>query len=278
MWVKLWFPEGSKWVILLVFLSILNAVSATVAEKDMQLTANEKEALSQFKEKVDRFLNLDFMKTDFYLVRWLRAKNLNVPQAETMLLQHLRWRHVNNIDTILKEDWSDMETDYPYTMDTINLELMPIGTVDIYEWDIRRAVLQGKTHRLLRYLYRLLEEITGNIFEAQAKGQNVTRFVILGNADGFNVVQHACPLCLPSWVQFVRTFEAQYPGFLDEIIVVEATSTVNVVIDLIRPIISPATRNALKVFGQNREKWMTYLDTKISRDQRRPQYGGTKSN
>jgi len=204
------------------------------------------------------------------------CKNLNVAQAETLLLQHLRWRQQNKIDKIKQEDWQDMEGDFPYEMDTHDLEGKPIGTVDIYEWDLRRAILQGRNQRLLRYLYRLLEDITEQIFEAQENGQNVTRFVVLGNADGFNLVQHACSLCLPTWVQFVQTFETHYPGFLDEVIVVESPATVNVVLDLIRPILSQETKNALHIFGHNREKWMTYLDGKISRDQRRAAYGGTK--
>lgn len=50
----------------------------------------------------------------------------------------------------------------------------------------------------------------------------------------------------------------------------------NVVLDLIRPILSPETQAALKIFEHNRDKWMQYLDAKIARDQRTVAYGGIK--
>ncbi len=67
--------------------------------------------------------------------------------------------------------------------------------IDIYEWDIRRAAIQGRGQRLLRYMDYLLENITQQVFERQALGMNVTQFMVLGNADGFNLIEHGCPLC-----------------------------------------------------------------------------------
>lgn len=67
--------------------------------------------------------------------------------------------------------------------------------IDIYEWDIRRFALQGKGQRLLRYTDYLLENITQQVFERQGLGMNVTQFKVLGNADGFNLIEHGCPLC-----------------------------------------------------------------------------------
>lgn len=55
----------------------------------------------------------------------ITAKNLNVAQAETMLMQHLRWRQQNKIDAILEENFSDMESDFPYEMDTYDVKGQP---------------------------------------------------------------------------------------------------------------------------------------------------------
>ncbi len=41
---------------------------------------------SKFKEKVQNRLTEDHMKTDFYLVRWLRVKEYDVAEAERMLM------------------------------------------------------------------------------------------------------------------------------------------------------------------------------------------------
>lgn len=58
--------------------------------------------------------------------------------------------------------------------------------------------------------------------------------------------------------------------------VLTAPITINVIFDALRPFLSPQTRDAIRIFGPNKNKWMPYMDQRISRDQRRPQYGGTK--
>ena len=49
-----------------------------------------------------------------------------------------------------------------------------------------------------------------------------------------------------------------------------------VVLNLIRPVISPQTREALKVYGNNKEEWDSIVYADITRDQLPKEYGGTK--
>ncbi|CAL8083733.1 unnamed protein product [Orchesella dallaii] len=216
------------------------------------------------------------MKHDTYLIRWLRATNFDVNAAERMLRQNLKWRKSQKIKNIRNEDFKDMEQDFPITIDTYDKIGQPIGVLDLYEWDIRSAVLQGKTVRLVRYITALVENITGQVCERQQKGMNVTQDVMLLNADGINVVQQACPICLPLWIQFITSIQNYYPEWTDEFIIIDSPPAVQIILNAIRPFLSRNTRNIIKVFGHNRKNWMTYLDNKISRSERRKEYGGTK--
>ncbi len=163
-------------------------------------------------------LSHGYMKQDIYLIRWLRARNLNIDQAEQMLKNNLRWRREQKMDTINEEDWSDMKEDFPYTSDTFDKTGRPIGTINMGPWNIRRMALAGKMPRLQRYMNKLLEEATQAVIREQGKGNNVTQWKVLINLDGFNQIQHACPVCLPAYVNFVNTYEERYPGFADQII------------------------------------------------------------
>lgn len=40
-------------------------------------------------------------------------------------MQNLRFREENNLDGILNEDWSDVESDFPYSTDTYDKEGRP---------------------------------------------------------------------------------------------------------------------------------------------------------
>lgn len=74
-------------------LTILSVVTYGVhgisAAEDLTLTAKEAQALFQFRKNVLPRLEKehDYMKTDIYLVRWLRAKSFNLRLAENMLIE-----------------------------------------------------------------------------------------------------------------------------------------------------------------------------------------------
>ncbi len=70
-----------------------------------------------------------------------------------------------------------------------------VAELEISEWDVRAAILQGRGQRLLRYVESKLEHVTTEVFERQGKGMNVTQWKVLVNADGFNLVTHGCPIC-----------------------------------------------------------------------------------
>ncbi|CAL8089273.1 unnamed protein product [Orchesella dallaii] len=214
--------EGcSLFVILLLGIGCGQLVAGISVEKDLSLTLSQKNALDKFRAQVEPLLDQSYMKNDIYLIRWLRARNFDLRSAENMLRENLKWRREQKIDGIRKEDWNDMRRDYHATIDTYDKEGRPIGVIDIYDWDIRRAVLQGKGQRLLRYMDYLLESITTQVFERQDRGMNVTQWKVLGNADGFNLIEHGCPLCIPLWIQFIQGLENHYHGWLDELIVID---------------------------------------------------------
>lgn len=58
-------------------------------------------ALDQLRTNVDDILMPSH--DDYFLLRWLRARNFNVSQAESMLRENLQWRKQNSVDTILDD-------------------------------------------------------------------------------------------------------------------------------------------------------------------------------
>ncbi|ODM90080.1 SEC14-like protein 2 [Orchesella cincta] len=263
--------------LLLVILMWSCELSSISVEKYLTLTASQKTALDRFRQKVEPVLHASYMKQDTYLIQWLRDRNFDINSAEQKLLENLKWRKENGIDNMRNEDWSDMSLDIPVTIDTYDKTGRPIGVFDISDWDTRGIVLQGRGQRALRYLMSCVENITGQVYERQEKfGMNVTQVVVLANADGFNVIQHACPVCLPLWIQFVQLIESYYPEALDEFIIINATPAIQVVMEAIKPFLRKTNRDAIKVFDANKAKWMPYMDAKISKEERRKRYGGTK--
>ncbi|ODM90081.1 SEC14-like protein 2 [Orchesella cincta] len=230
-----------------VVLASHNNVSAISVEKYLTLTLSQKTALDKVFGLEDRYLSLFVRKfsSSFLFLSVTSSANFDINSAEAMFRENLKWREENGIDNMRNEDWSDLSSDYHVTIDTYDKTGRPIGTIDIYDWDVRRAVLQGKGQRLLRYVVNLVENITGQVYERQEKlGMNVT--------------------------------QSYYPEALDELIILDAPPTIQVILEAIRPFLTRTTRDAIRIFGPNRTKWIEYLDTKISKEERRQHYGGTK--
>jgi len=70
-------PSLMKVVVLIGIVSYgshVVAAGATRTEKDLTYSSSEQTALEQFKERVLHRLPDNYMRTDFYLIRWLRVK------------------------------------------------------------------------------------------------------------------------------------------------------------------------------------------------------------
>jgi len=58
----------------------------------------ELQKLAEFRAKVKDILETDEQKDDYFLIRWLRARSLDVSKAEEMLRKSLNWRKQEEID------------------------------------------------------------------------------------------------------------------------------------------------------------------------------------
>ncbi|ODM88861.1 Protein real-time [Orchesella cincta] len=219
---------GHHCLLAIIFVLQWNLVLPQVDSKDLHLTFEEKTTLDTFKQQVIHLLPEEFMKSDFYLIRWLRARNWDISDAKTMLFDTLKWRKENKIHSILQENWSDLEQDFPANFESSDKMFRPICTMEMGEWDFRLAVLTGKSQRLNRYLAYIIERYVSDVFKAQAAGRNVTRALVLVDAEGFSLRKHACPLCIPILIRWTVTMEMYYPQFTNEIIIINAPTTVSI--------------------------------------------------
>jgi hypothetical protein len=69
-------------------------------------SSEEQEKLREFRERVkDIIAESEEYNDDYYLIRWLRARGLDVSKAEEMLRKSMKWRQDNAVDGIdLREE------------------------------------------------------------------------------------------------------------------------------------------------------------------------------
>jgi len=257
-------------------LQIVDKSYGVSLNEDLTLSKSQKEALDKFKARVSSRVEKDYQKSDIYLIRWLRARNFDVRAAEEMLISDLKWRKAQGMDNIQEEDWTDMEEDFPWYYDGYDNEGKPILTANYDEWDIRKGVVAGKLQRIMRWMAYALDTGVRRVRELQAEGKNVTQWDFIINMNNFNLIQHGCIQCLPIYTTFVTNYENHFPGSADKILLLNTPQVFEIVLNIIRPVMSQQTRDALKVYNNNKEEWEPIVFNDIGRDQLVKEYGGTK--
>ncbi|XP_021955529.1 SEC14-like protein 4 [Folsomia candida] len=245
--------------------------------KDITLSQDEKHALDKFKTVMNGSLPHDYMEKDVFLIKWLRAKNLNIRGAEKMLRQHLAFRKEYRMDTIADEDFGNLVYEYAYSTDGVDYEGRPVLALNAADWDIRRGILSGQKDHIIRWSLRAYEIGNRRVRELQNSGQNVTQFVMVCNFDGFNIIQHACLQCIDVIVNFLVTYENNFPGMADSIIAIKTPQTFDLVLRALTSVMSKETREAVKIWGPNRDEWQTNLLKQIPADQLDEEFGGTRN-
>lgn len=76
-----------------------------------------------------------------------------------------------------------------------HLIAIPVFSIPIGDWDIRRAVIAGKGDKLMRYFDKVFEEASTMIRLMQADGQNATQLIVIFDVSSFSLGQHSCPRC-----------------------------------------------------------------------------------
>jgi len=259
-----------------VLISLMGQCCGVSLQEDLALTKKQKASLDEFKGMMKNRLPNDYMNEDLYLIRFLRAKNFRLKEAESMLMQNVAWRKENKMDEVLNEDWSDFRKKYKYWIDGVDKDGRPIVFIDVGEWDLRKAVVSGESARVGRYIDKIYEEITTKVRHMRmVEGKNVTQYYLIFDMDGFNLVQQGCPGCLPLTTRVVTTYENYYPGNNHKTAIINTPGTFQSLLQILKPLMSPMTRNALTVYGQKGEGQAALLND-IDADQLATELGGTR--
>jgi hypothetical protein len=260
----------------LVVLGIIGLCQGASVKDDITLTRKQKVILDEFKEILKGKLPQEYMYEDIYLIRWLRAKNFRVKEAEAMLMQNVAWRKQEHMDNVLGEDWSEFRKQYKYWIDGVDKEGRPILFIDVGEWDLRKASVSGQSQKLTRYIDSIYEEINAKVRTMRLQeGKNVTQYYQIFDMEGFTLQQQGCPACIPLATRVVTTYENYFPGGSHKTVMVNTPGPFQTLFQIIKPLMSKISRDNLFIYGK-KEEGVEALLKDISKDQLAEELGGSK--
>jgi len=262
-----------------IHITLLVTIAALVKNisGEWVVSSQEAQALEKFSPMVEKYLTQDYMKSDLYLLPFLRNKKLNVQDAKDSLLKTLKWRKEYNIDNVLNEEL-ELEKQMPYSLDGVSKEGNPVLIARAGQWDARRIVLSGKMTEGKRVVHKILEKCSKLTRDLTAMTKkNITQGIAVVDLSGYSIRQHACVQCVPIYIEIVIAFDSYYPQLAKEMILINTPRVFQALFDIVTPVLTDYTRSTLKVFGFDRDEWGAYLNKAISQENPPKFLGGTKA-
>uniref|UniRef100_A0A0B6Z7E2 CRAL-TRIO domain-containing protein n=1 Tax=Arion vulgaris TaxID=1028688 RepID=A0A0B6Z7E2_9EUPU len=236
------------------------------------LSDKQAAALSEFKECIQ-----DIRKPhhdDYFLLRFLRARNFDYKKSEVMLRNHMRWREQNNADTIL-QDFEPPEVMRKYYTGGLFgqdkegsfLWVEPMGHLDI-----KGILMSMRKQDVIRSKTWLMEDIYRQFaIKSKEQGRRVDQIVILFDLEKFGM-KHLWKPGMDVFIEIVSLFEDHYPETLKRTFIFNAPRIFPIAYSLIRPFLSEATHKKVMICGANyKEVLLQYIEA----DQLPKQWGGS---
>jgi len=248
-------------------------------------TAQEVALLQQFRSRISDVLpSNDFSRRDDSLIRWIRARDLNLDKAEEMFRNSIKWRADNQVDTILGQGVRpDIQQKFPYFLDGVDRKGRPVVTLPYGEWDVRTFIEAEGPEPYARYMNQYLEDLALAIkrstkeIEKDGKQQNpCVQYLMISDMSGYEYRQLANVKAVQSVIQMVSVFEAHYPETMGTCMVINAPAVFSVLFGMLKPFMSGRTVDKIKVFGDDKEKWEPVVHQLVDPSQIRQRFGGTK--
>ncbi|OXA55943.1 putative SEC14-like protein 6 [Folsomia candida] len=239
----------------------------------------EIQKLSEFREKVGDILLTEDQKDDSFLIRWLRARNLDVTKAEEMLRSSLQWRQENDIDTIL-EGGDDVPEDLreraPIAYCGISGEGYAVFVIPFGRHDLRYGlekygseVMERCDTRNMEMLLKLMRD------EGARRGRRVTQMIEIADSEGFSYRQMSSRLCREFIIKMQHQMGNHYPEVLRYVMIVNAPKIFVTLFSMLKVVIPKSTLEKVEIFGPDPEKWKAVVRQKFPVENIPVHWGGT---
>ncbi|OXA51810.1 SEC14-like protein 4 [Folsomia candida] len=256
----------------------------------------ERILISQLREHVYDILKTEEQRSDHFVMRWLRARNGDLDQAEDMIRKSFEWRTENNVDSALKKPLDPfIKATFPYSLRGKDLQGRPVFEVCLGDWDIRKAIDEGKEEEFLHLVHYVLEEIVEEIRasndseEGSSTSKKMkdgeggspsspfpnTQFTYLVNWEGYTYSQLLHWRAVQHLLKFASQYEAHYPEIMYKAVFINCPAIFPLFLSLLKTILAQKTLSKIEMFGSNRDEWEPALDALVEEKERSESFGGS---
>lgn len=210
------------------------------------------------------------LKDDHFLIRWLRARNMDVEKATEMLKKSIKWRLDNNVNAILKND-EDIPLNYRRMYPTAVIgrdandclvTLIPLGRMN------QRTVIENEgMETALRYNIIWMEKIMKRLKEIEeALRKKGLRLVQIVDMEYYSSAQLVHGPTREYILKTHKIYDENYPEILKSVLVINAPKVFTLLFSMIKPFLSKETIGKVSIYGHDEETWKRVIQERFAID------------
>ncbi|GFS58169.1 SEC14-like protein 2 [Nephila pilipes] len=241
-------------------------------------TEEEENAVAEFRKIMKDEVPKNMCEDKYVFYKFLKARNFNINQAESMLRKYLRWRKELQIDTIIS-DFKPSEVLQKYISQSFIgfdksgclIQYAAIGNLDgkglfksANSFDVLRCVLQEMEKINLRLKY-----------QSEKLGKPVNQSIFIYNLENMTLAKATHRQSVELFMLGIQIFQDNYPEFLKSIYIINASVYFTIVFPIIKKILSGALLDKIEVYGK--DGWKEVLLSVIDADVLPKFIGGNKT-
>lgn len=237
------------------------------------LSDSQAVALEQMKTRIADIWSDKF--TDHFLLRWLRAREFDVPKAENLLREDVIWRTTNSMDTILKtyKPPEVLQRYLPGGLFSHDKEAHPVWIMPFGDGDYRGMLQCHRKADICTHVTYLIEEIMEDLRNQTEKmGKVVDTLTVVFDFDNYSLRQLYCWQAIELARDLLTLYEGHYPETLAHAIIINAPGFFPVFWKLIRPFLAKRTADKVEIYS--REGWQAPLLQYVEPSQLPVHWGG----
>ncbi|XP_075800219.1 SEC14-like protein 4 isoform X2 [Microtus pennsylvanicus] len=237
------------------------------------LSPQQQEALARFREALQDVLPALPKADDYFLLRWLRARNFDLKKSEDMLRKHVEFRNQQDLNHILT--WQPPEVIQLYDSGGLcgyDYEGCPVWFDIIGTMDPKGLLMSASKQDMIRKRIRVCELLQHECeLQSQKLGRKIERMVMVFDVEGLSL-RHLWKPAVEVYQQFFAILEANYPETVKNLVIIRAPKLFPVAFNLVKSFMGEETQKKIVILGDN---WKQELLKFMSPDQLPVEFGGT---
>lgn len=225
------------------------------------LSEDQRIILKQFRETVQDILQP--RHDDYFLLRWLRARDFDIRKAEKMILESFRFRKKLNIDELVTDKYVMPEVYKNYNVSIplgLDKEGCMVRLIMFGICDFKGFTYSLHLTELLRVVSHILETDQKALAEnCEKTGSHEARCVYIADFRDFNLRQFYDKHVIHVVIQTLGMYQDNYPETLKVAFITNVPSYFNWIWNIFKPFLHPVTLSKIKIFKADDISWQREL-------------------